>query len=377
MFGDAKVLSSKEFKLSILKGWLFEIVIRQMLLQNGFSQVPLDNRKSINARAVLSRDNFIELKGRGGWHQIDCPCDLNYCSPFMFPIRLLGEVKFTKKKVDKAVVRQYIGVLRDIQENYFVTNPKIVRDNKPKRVLEVGCIFSANGFDAQAENLAYAHGIKTISYENNVAIDRIKQSIEKLVEENAFLKDIDKVGKYLKSILNQFFQNGERFVFRDSINFSTIGGFVYYDVGEIFTGDYIQSLSDLLNDITTIRGNFIATTPEGLLLHFVGEKEFPYNLFNDSDHAQYRLHIEKSNRTGGGDAFFLSFVRGNGEYGKFYFSSPDVLKKAIKENWKQVLDVKQRFLYKLVVHKEIKGMHRTLILDLDNNWVWRKQKELR
>ena len=149
-------MANQESNVRILKGFLFELAILHMLLANGFGRVPLDfSKKAHDARAVMTRKNFIELKGRGGWHQIDCPCDLNYTSPFMYPIRLLGEVKFAQNKVSKRVIESYIGVLKDIQENYFVANPDLVIDSKPNRFLEIGCIFSANGFNAQAENLAY------------------------------------------------------------------------------------------------------------------------------------------------------------------------------------------------------------------------------
>lgn len=117
MIGDTNRMANQESKLRILKGFLFEIAILHMLLANGFSRVPLDSSKEASdARAVMSRKYFIEFKGRGGWHQIDCPCDLNYTSPFMFPIRLLGEVKFTQNKVSKRVVESYIGVIKDIQD---------------------------------------------------------------------------------------------------------------------------------------------------------------------------------------------------------------------------------------------------------------------
>lgn len=123
MIGDVEEMANQVSNIRILKGFLFELAILHMLLANGFRRVQLDfSKKDQDARAVMTRKNFIELKGRGGWHQIDCPCDLNYTSAFMYPIRLLGEVKFTQNKMSKRVVESYIGVLKDIQENYFVSS---------------------------------------------------------------------------------------------------------------------------------------------------------------------------------------------------------------------------------------------------------------
>lgn len=68
MIGDVDVMANQESNLRILKGFLFELAILHMLLANGFRRVPLDSsKKDHNARTVMTRKNFIEFKGRGGW----------------------------------------------------------------------------------------------------------------------------------------------------------------------------------------------------------------------------------------------------------------------------------------------------------------------
>ena len=374
MIGDVDVMANQESNVRILKGFLFELAILHMLLVNGFKRVPLDSsKKDHDARAVMSRKCFIELKGRGGWHQIDCPCDLNYTSPFMFPIRLLGEVKFTQNKVSKRVIESYIGVLKDIQENYFVANPDLVIDSKPNRFLEVGCIFSANGFNAQAENLAYTHGIKTISYENNVVVDRIKQCIERLVNENIDPNNVTDAGQLLRDELNIFFERMHSSEYNYPLYVLNMDSFIRYALRKVLIGNYEENLIRLADSISSIKGSFIATTPEGLLLHFVGEQEFPEELFYDSDYAKFRIHIQQESEDG--HAYYLAFRGDHALQRRFYFSPPAVLKNAIDKNWAKVLDVKKQFLYKLVVHKIINGLHRTLVLELDYEWIWEKSRE--
>ena len=108
----------------------------------------------------MNRANFVELKGRGGWHQIDCPFDYDGFIPFLYPVRLLGEAKFLQKEVQKNSIRSFIGVLKDIQENYFVDDS--LTDSMVRgRRMELGAFFAANGFNPEAEKLAYAHGIRT------------------------------------------------------------------------------------------------------------------------------------------------------------------------------------------------------------------------
>lgn len=373
MLGVIVVMASQESEVRILKGILFEFAILHMLFANGFRKILLDSsKKNSDARAVMSRGNFIELKGRGGWHQIDCPCDLNYSSPFMFPIRLLGEVKFTQTKVSKRVVESYIGVLKDIQENYFVANPDLVIDSKQNRFLEVGCIFSANGFTSQAENLAYTHGIRTISYENNIVVDRIKLSIERLVKDNVDPSNVTNAGRLLLTELNRFFGFAYSFDHIYPIYSKRVDSFLNYSLRRVLIGNYEKNLINLLDSIGSIKDSFIATTPEGLLLHFVGEQEFPEELFLGSDYAQYRIHIHEYKEKKDSYAYYLAFSGDSGLQRKFYFSPPDVLKNAIDQNWDKVLDVKKRFLYKLVVHKTINRLHRTLVLELDYEWVVKK-----
>ena len=86
------------FQRGQIRGYLFEMAILHLLLNNGFSRVSSNktskkDKNQVN-RVRENRPFFVELRGRGGWHQIDCPCDYSILSPFMYPIRLIGEVKY-------------------------------------------------------------------------------------------------------------------------------------------------------------------------------------------------------------------------------------------------------------------------------------------
>ena len=45
--------------------------------------------------------------------------------------------------------------------------------------MEVGAFFSAEEFSKSAEELAYAHGIKTIPYNDNIVVKEIKDIVIK------------------------------------------------------------------------------------------------------------------------------------------------------------------------------------------------------
>ena len=109
----------REFSLSRsqLRGYLFEIIVMELLFKNQFSEINVAAEPNDRVREV--RPGFIEFKGRGCWHQIDCLCDYNKLIPFSYPLRLLGEVKFYKSNLSKEHIREYIGVIKDIPQFPF------------------------------------------------------------------------------------------------------------------------------------------------------------------------------------------------------------------------------------------------------------------
>ena len=118
---------------------------------------------SVSKLAFYPREGFVEVRGRGCWHQIDCYFDYKYMIPFTYPIRMIGEAKFYTKRLSKRHIRSLIGVLKDIQENYYAEEGKNV-DEFVQRRTEIGVFFAVNGFQNEAEKLAYARGIRTVSY---------------------------------------------------------------------------------------------------------------------------------------------------------------------------------------------------------------------
>ena len=270
MRGEYNLLRSQ------LRGYLFEIIILELLLKNGFAEIDVGMESEERVRKI--REGFIEIKGRGCWHQIDCPCDYRHTIPFLYPLRLIGEVKFYKKPLEKKQIREYIGVIKDIQENYFVADGVNPRDFYPRK-LEVGVYFSANGFQAEAEKLAYAHGIKTISYENNYLIGYLKDLISELEENYLSVKCI---------------QNNEWKDLRREI-VDIIRGDRHHTNDILLTycrEGFVEVLNEVRHMLVRIRTSFIATTATGVFLHFVGEDQFPEELFRETDMGQCCVYYE-------------------------------------------------------------------------------------
>lgn len=353
MYGENSSLRAQ------LRGRLFELALIKLLESSDFTIV--DPVNEMDTRVKESRDGFIEFKGRGCWHQIDLPFDYKRVTPFAYPMRLLGEAKFYKTEISKKYIREYIGVLKDIQENYFVEDGDDIK-NLTKRRIEVGSYFSAKGFQAEAEKLAYAHGIRTISYKNNFAVKRICDAIN-------ILED--------RYISVSWIQNGNWKDFKSRLmHFLNLAGNhfqqMHHEVrllSECFGEGYESILEDLKGNLDSIQSSFIGTTETGFLLHFVGFDRFPDELFLEGDEGHCRVYYDIDIETGS-HYFWIEFANDYGRVpNKFYFSPPESLDDAAIFGGRRVIQEKREHFRKLYMAVNINGVARNLVITMDNNWL--------
>ena len=332
-----------------LRGYMLECAVSKLLEENGFHEITNEQEDKIR----INRRHFIELKGRGEWHQIDCPCEYNIEIPFINKIRLLAEVKFFKGKIEKNLIREYIGVLKDIQENYFVKDG-INISLLGNRFTELGVYFSASGFTDASERLAFAHNIKTVSYENVEVIGTIISDILNL-EENYL-----KAGKCIsKGNQGSFISS-----FRKILNNQDIKEELRSFIIKFEPKDGFNNVINLFKeDFLTIKSNFFANTSGGALLHFISDREFPDYLFQDSDIADVEIYYQNERFY---QRFYLIFSMDRGER-KFYFKPPVSLKDAVFNG--SVLDEKERHFRSLTLTRKINGIIRTITLRLNTDWL--------
>lgn len=335
---------------SQLKGYLFEIIIMELLRKNKFTEINVSTESRDRVRET--REGFIEFKGRGCWHQIDCPCD--YCGqiPFSYPLRLLVEVKFYKTPLEKKHIRGYIGIIKDIQENYFVADG-INPQNLYPRKMEIGVYFSASGFQAEAEKLAYAHGIKTVSYENNYLLDRIKTLIDELEKNYLSVKCMK------NNIWNSFRQE-----LIQVIRYGHLASEIRYR--NYWADGYMRVLDNIHKSLVEIKSSFIATTVTGVFLHFVSAADFPVELFQESDRGSCTIHYEYDNF---GNRFFWMEISGDDSHRRFFFTPPESLDQASVYGHEIVLNEKERIFKVLNVTIELNGVVRNLTLSIDEDWL--------
>jgi hypothetical protein len=335
-----------------LRGYLLEIIIAKLLYENGFIEI----NQELAERVRITRVGFIEFKGRGGWHQIDCPFDYKNYLPFINPIRLLAEVKFYKGKIQKNIIRESIGVLKDIQENYYANNLIDIRKN---RYTELGVLFSASGFSDEAEMLAFAHNIKTISYNNVPLMREIIEQIEFIEERFLSCRGCISEGNQ-SDFVTQFKQ-------LINIDLNETPNLLYQFIQRFDIPEGLNNaITDLKNAIRVIHCNFIANTSGGALMHFISDYNFPKELFLNTDTQTVQVYYEilpnNSRR------FWMVFSEDN-QRRRFYFNPPESLEEAAFWGGDTVLNEKERYFRTLHISIRIENVSRNLILILDTDWL--------
>lgn len=344
-----------------MKGYLFEVVVRRFLAANGWRLIS----ESESDRVMIHNNFKIEIRGRGITHQIDSPCLSDHPMPFVYPLRLIVEAKFYDQEVRKDHMRPFVGLMKDISENYFVAPTP--RQQPSRRYTDVGAFFSASGFHREAINLAHAHGIVTVSYRTNPLLTSVKTSITELGEMG--FPDRAKVRRA-----------GGLFVFMNDLDRYLGEGLELEALAAKYSAtiDDTAALYRLRDSVGGLSTTFIGTTSSGVLLHFLGQAAFPDELFIDTDEQSCQVHFTNENASLRDITMWMEFTKDHeSPRRRFYFDVPPGLEEAIRRG-QDVLSAKCEVLASIVVLRRIRNVRRTLKVLLDLNWIKQlEQKERR
>jgi hypothetical protein len=108
-------------------------------------------------------------------HQIDAIADFSISPPFAYPIRLLLEAKFYQRNVGIEIVRNAVGVVKDVNEFWIASNNM----SKPRFHYQYA-IFTSSSFTKPAQEYAFAQDIYLIKLENNRYFYPIIESLAEL-----------------------------------------------------------------------------------------------------------------------------------------------------------------------------------------------------
>jgi len=180
------------------KWYILEEVLSYLIRTSGYRTI---NKAPHNDPDLTDKHNGLNIKWRGANHQIDVLGELNRIPTFDFPIRLIVEAKFRNNQIGIWTIREQVGLLSDINENYFAS-----RKTAPKpRYRYVSAVFSTSWFTEPAVDMAVAHQIQLADL-SSVEYDKLRQLINDFT--NGMFWNTDNLDKdEVKKIRNYIRQN--------------------------------------------------------------------------------------------------------------------------------------------------------------------------
>lgn len=202
------------------RGALLEELMLYFLNKCGYKTVEkIGNDPTLSG---TSAGNGISVKGRGEKHQIDSIADFKHTPPFSYPIRLLLEAKFVKGKVGIGVVRNAVGVLKDVSEFFTFNDLGTILNStgqveisglQVKRYHYQYAICSADGFSKNAQKYAFAQDIYLLDLDVGWIghfVSRIKSLKATDLNSSGTDKNINIDLKTLRKRFREFLEHGER-----------------------------------------------------------------------------------------------------------------------------------------------------------------------
>uniref|UniRef100_B3EP87 Uncharacterized protein n=1 Tax=Chlorobium phaeobacteroides (strain BS1) TaxID=331678 RepID=B3EP87_CHLPB len=209
-------------------------------------------------------------------------------------------------------------------------------------------------FNEEAEQLAFAHNIKTISYKNMAFLRPLKSWIEQL-ERNYFSA---------RNCLSRDNQKEFMRLFRGSL-VGEENALLELQMYFRFSHDLDDVIKNLRDGFIKIRSSFIANSSAGAMMHFVGANKFPEELFTDTDQQLCQVYYESSNTD---PDFYLVFSE-DPQKRRFYFSPPVSLSQSVFFGAKEALNEKEKIFKTLHTARKIRGIMRSLVFELDTDWL--------
>lgn len=154
-------------KKSQFRGYLLEDAVQKLLARSGYSLITSENEEDIR-----KLHNGLNVIGRGACHQFDSLGKIKWTPPFVYPIRLFVEAKYREKPIGVEIVRQGVGIIADVNQNYATVDLDDFEMNLPRYDYHYA-IFSASGFTDNAVRMAVAHKIHLIDLRGEEYADLI------------------------------------------------------------------------------------------------------------------------------------------------------------------------------------------------------------
>ena len=331
-----------------IRGAILEETVLYLLNKVGYKIVryPCD---SINASDLAINSSGLELRGRGTWHQIDAIAEQHHTPAFTYPLRLLVEAKFyTKKKVGIEIVRNSVGVHKDLTENHF-SDKGLYNNYSSIRFNYQSAIFSVSGYTERAISYAIAHQIFLIEYKKIPIIKPVIDGIASL-ELTSFTPD------------GQGNLTGIRGAFRKLLASGEINS-------GLFSSDGIEKINqNVITPIHEIRGSYFGMLQGRWPLHLLTSRPLPPSMF-ENDIVKCELRGDSNGQW----RFIPTGINpGSVDWFELQFNLPPELTELIsKKSGDRVaiaMAKSENFSY-IALSGVIGNIWRNVRVELDNDWL--------
>ncbi len=333
-------------KVCQIRGAILEELVLELLKRAGYRI--LDEGDGVELR---SGSNGLEIQGRGEWHQVDALVSYDFTPAFIYPLRLIVEAKAYLPsrggKVGIEAVRNAVGVLKDINENYFLHNLRLGQEYKFRIFNYVYAIFSLYGFTRNAQRYAMAHQIFLIQYYHAQLFENIKYLLTKLDDQNSqvYFHNISNInlGNFRKK-LRDFLESGDKNVL----------------LGDNYlTEDGIDLMCKLKRELDRIEGSYFGLLNGEYPIHLLSEK--PIKEIGNEDIITARIYVTEAGQVK------VAFS-GN----ELFFELPEDVARIFSEVWdkkRKIAKLKKRYISFITLSGKIGGISRNIRIDLDRDWL--------
>ncbi|MCU8007315.1 restriction endonuclease [Shewanella sp. SM87] len=337
--------------ISQVRGALLEEAVLYLLEKFGYKTI--ESVPAHRDESIRGGHSGLEVRGRGSWHQIDALASFSSSPAFMYPLRLMVEAKCYQqhRTVGIEVVRNAVGVLKDISENYFSV-PSGGADVQVPRFNYHSAIFSTSGYTSGAIDYALAHQVFLIQYESVPVIRPLIDAIMQF-DENCITRlgknSISEVRKRYRSVIREqtYEMDMSQFISRPGI--------------ELINGALVDSLA-------RIQGSYFGMLQGRWPLHLLTSTQLsPMAFISDT----VRCHVT-GYETGEWKFTPAEFQKNQDGWFELEFNLPEGIANLVAENWEDreaVANIKQQHFSYIDLSGQIGGIQRSVRLELDQEWI--------
>jgi hypothetical protein len=139
----------------VLAGYLLEELLASLIQSAGYRLLVDASQDGVELKN--SRSGDLQVKGRGGFHQVDVLGEFTFVPAFSQPLRLFVEAKARGNVTGLPTVRNAVGTINDVNEAWMID----YSTNRARRHYRYA-LFSTSGFSKQAQDYAIAHQISLV-----------------------------------------------------------------------------------------------------------------------------------------------------------------------------------------------------------------------